>query len=95
MLSYGYFVLRFLDFYKPKPIDTIRKKDMDYFFEVVLAGENFSISRHRQCVSALKYFISFCKLPEFDTEDLKRPKKEQETTFGSILRRNHKAHSGY
>ncbi|WP_411895192.1 tyrosine-type recombinase/integrase [Winogradskyella sp. A2] len=75
--SYGYFVLRFLDFYKPRTIKEIKKSDLDKFFEVVLAGENFSISSHRQCVSALKYLIMHCKLPELDTEDLKRPKKSK------------------
>ena len=75
--AYGYFVLRFMDFYNPKPIDAIEKKDIDLFFEVVLAGENFSISSHRQSVSALKYFISYCQLPDLDAEDLKRPKKSK------------------
>ena len=75
--SYGYFVLRFMDFYNPKPIDAIEKKDIDLFFEVVLAGENFSISSHRQSVSALKYFVSYCQLPDLDAEDLKRPKKSK------------------
>ena len=75
--SYGYFVLRFMDFYKPKSIDTIEKKDIDRFFEVVLAGENFSISSHRQSVSALKYFVSYCQLPDMDADDLIRPKKSK------------------
>jgi len=75
--SYGYFVLRFLDFYKPKVIKDLKKRDLDKFFEVVLAGENFSISSHRQCVSALKYFISYCQLPELEADDLKRPKKSK------------------
>eukprot|EP01093_Parvamoeba_rugata_P002083 TRINITY_DN12609_c0_g1_i1.p1 TRINITY_DN12609_c0_g1~~TRINITY_DN12609_c0_g1_i1.p1 ORF type:complete len:402 (-),score=48.42 TRINITY_DN12609_c0_g1_i1:84-1289(-) len=75
--TYGYFVLRFMDYYKPKAIESIQKKDIDHFFEIVLAGENFSISSHRQCVSALKYFISFCDLPELDAEDLNRPKKSK------------------
>ncbi|MFK7833736.1 MAG: tyrosine-type recombinase/integrase [Winogradskyella sp.] len=75
--SYGYFVLRFLDFHKPKSTETMTKKDLDHFFEVVLAGENFSISSHRQSVSALKYFISFLQLPEFNTESLTRPKKSK------------------
>ncbi|WP_458626495.1 site-specific tyrosine recombinase/integron integrase [Winogradskyella sp. PC D3.3] len=75
--TYGYFVLRFMDYYKPKEIESIQKKDIDHFFEIVLAGENFSISSHRQCVSALKYFISFCDLPELDAEDLNRPKKSK------------------
>ncbi|MBF8150690.1 tyrosine-type recombinase/integrase [Winogradskyella sp. F6397] len=75
--TYGYFVLRFLDQCKPKAISTITKKDIDLFFEVVLAGENYSISSHRQCVSALKYLANFCELPELATEYLKRPKKSK------------------
>lgn len=75
--SYGYFILRFMNFYKPKAIHSIKKKDIDHFFEIVLAGENFSISSHRQCVSALKYFIDYCALPELEADDLKRPKKSK------------------
>ncbi|WP_417860873.1 tyrosine-type recombinase/integrase [Winogradskyella sediminis] len=75
--TYGYFVLRFLYYYKQKDISAIQKKDIDHFFEIVLAGEHFSISSHRQCVSALKYYISYCDLPELVAEDLSRPKKSK------------------
>lgn len=75
--SYGYFILRFMHFYKPQAISAIGKKDIDLFFEVVLAKENFSISSHRQSVSALKYFIDYCQLPELNADDLKRPKKNK------------------
>lgn len=75
--TYGYFVLRFLDLCKPKEISTITKKDIDHFFEIVLAGENYSISSHRQCVSALKYLNNLYELPELETENLKRPKKSK------------------
>lgn len=75
--AYGYFILRFFDLCQSKKIENINKKDVDLFFEVVLAGENYSISSHRQCVSALKYLGDFCELPELETEHLKRPKKSK------------------
>jgi site-specific recombinase XerD len=75
--TYGFFILRFLDFVKPKPIDTWQKGDMDLFFEKVMALENYSISSHRQSVSALKYLGSYCNLEDFDTEGLTRPKKSK------------------
>ncbi|OZV68420.1 site-specific tyrosine recombinase/integron integrase [Winogradskyella aurantia] len=75
--TYGFFILRFLDFVKPKPLDTWQKSDMDLFFEKVMAEENYSISSHRQSVSALKYLGSYCNLEDFDTEGLTRPKKSK------------------
>ncbi|MBO3116585.1 tyrosine-type recombinase/integrase [Winogradskyella sp. DF17] len=75
--TYGYFILRFLDFVTPKAINTWHKSDLDLFFEKVMALENYSISSHRQCVSALKYLGSYCNLENFDTELLTRPKKSK------------------
>ena len=74
---YGYFVLRFLDFIGAKPIEDWTVKDLDLFFDKVLAAEHYSISSHRQCVSALKYLGTYCNLDHFNTEDLKRPKKSK------------------
>jgi len=75
--SYGYFILRFLNYHQPKEINSINQKDIDLFFEVVIAGEKFSISSHRQCVSALKYLLTYCQIPDLNADDLKRPRKSR------------------
>jgi site-specific recombinase XerD len=75
--AYGYFVLRFFEMCKSKKITSVNKKDVDLFFETVIAGENYSISSHRQCVSALKYLSNFCELPQLETEHIERPKKSK------------------
>ena len=43
--------------------------------EEVIAKEHYSISSHRQCISALKHFTAFCNLENFDASNFRRPKK--------------------
>ncbi|WBL24132.1 site-specific tyrosine recombinase/integron integrase [Zunongwangia sp. HGR-M22] len=75
--SYGFFVLRFIDLLKNKAIDDFANVDLDYFMTNVLAKENYSISSHRQCVSALKYLTEFCNVEKFDASEFNRPKKSK------------------
>lgn len=75
--TYGHFTLRFVDFAKDIKPDAWTMKTIDLFLEKVIALENYSISSHRQCVSALKYFTEFCNIAGFDAQNLKRPKKSQ------------------
>ena len=42
-----------------------------------MASENYSISSHRQCVSALKHLGAYCNVENFDTENLEQPKKSK------------------
>ncbi|WP_417887921.1 site-specific tyrosine recombinase/integron integrase [Zunongwangia sp.] len=75
--SYGYFVLRFIHLLKDKDIETWNNRDIDNFMTHVVAAENYSISSHRQCVSAIKYLSVYCNLPDFDATDYNRPKKSK------------------
>jgi site-specific recombinase XerD len=75
--SYGHFILRFIDYVKAIPKQEWTNKNIDLFFENILAKENYSISSHRQCVSALKYFTDYCNMEAFDSSQLKRPKKSK------------------
>lgn len=75
--SYGYFVLRFLDSAKASPMASWNTRSIEHFMENVLAKEQYSISSHRQCVSALKYLTAFCQLDTFDASNFKRPKKSR------------------
>lgn len=75
--TYGYFVLRFLDFAKVQPTDSWNNDTIRLFMEQVIAGENYSISSHRQSVSALKYLTELQDLEGFDASTIKRPKKSR------------------
>ncbi|PTM10722.1 MAG: integrase [Bacteroidetes bacterium] len=73
--SYGYFILRYLNHHRT--IDNIdwNTGSIQFFMEEIIAKEHYSISSHRQCISALKHFTAFCNLENFDASDFKRPKK--------------------
>ncbi|MFD2552536.1 tyrosine-type recombinase/integrase [Bizionia sediminis] len=75
--TYSYFVLRFLFEFKTLQIEGWRTKHIHTFMSKVMAKENYSISSHRQCVSAFKYLTSLLDLPDFDASDFKRPKKDK------------------
>ncbi|MDN3594162.1 site-specific tyrosine recombinase/integron integrase [Zunongwangia endophytica] len=75
--SYGFFVLRFLDLFKFKPVNEYTNRDLDYFMTKVMAEENYSISSHRQGISAFKYLTELCGFEEFDASEYERPKKSR------------------
>ena len=75
--SYGYFCLRFMDLHKNKPIKDFNNRDLDLFMTNVMAKEHYSISSHRQCISALKYLTEFCEIESFDASEYHRPKKSK------------------
>lgn len=74
---YGYFIVRFLYFLKHKPLQDLRNKDVRDYLEQVIAKEKYSISSHRQCVSALKHFAKDHPNTEMDLQFLERPKKDK------------------
>ncbi|PWK17042.1 tyrosine-type recombinase/integrase [Xanthomarina spongicola] len=73
--SYGYFILRYLNLHKDIEKTDWSVRNIQYFMEQVIAKEHYSISSHRQCVSAIKHFTAFCNLDDFDASNFKRPKK--------------------
>lgn len=75
--SYGYFALRFIHRLKEKDIGSWENRDIDDFMTYIMAAEDYSISSHRQCVSAIKYLSSYCNLPDFDASEYTRPKKSK------------------
>lgn len=75
--SYGHFILRFLDFTKESLKAEWNIRTIELFLEKVIAFENYSISSHRQCISALKYFTVFCNIEGFDSQNIERPKKSR------------------
>lgn len=75
--TYGYFVLRFLDFAKTDALESWNNDTIRLFMEQVITRENYSISTHRQSVSALKYLTDLQGLSGFDATAIKRPKKSR------------------
>lgn len=71
--TYLNFTRKFLQVYPENT--TYSREDLDRFIEEQIAGKDYSISSHRQCVSALKHFFEFSGLALFDMSKLKRPSK--------------------
>lgn len=72
--TYYNFVLKFLSF-QTKPVAEITNRDVELFVEEVIAGRGYSISSHRQCISALKLFAELHPQAIFDAEKFETPKK--------------------
>lgn len=73
--TYRHFILRFLSFARAIAPGLWNQALIERFMEQVMAKEAYSISSHRQCVSALKHFTAYCQLEAFDASDFVRPKK--------------------
>lgn len=74
---YSYLVADFVEFCKGKPIDSIVLRDVQLFVESVVAKRPFSISTHRQFVSALKQLKLYAPEISFDQVNLTRPKRSK------------------
>ena len=73
---YGGFVLKFLKFVKKIPLAEITNEEVRLFVQWIIVEKNYSISSHRQLVSAIKHFAKFCPACMIDSEELKRPNKD-------------------
>lgn len=71
--TYANFAAKFLKMYPDRLSFT--ESDVARFNEEQIAGRHYSISSHRQCITALKHYFEFSGLALFETDKLKRPKK--------------------
>lgn len=73
--TYFTFVADFFDYIKDTPLSTLTNRDVEKFIEDVFIPRKYSISTHRQFISAIKLFKAF--YPECPIEEiaLKRPKR--------------------
>ena len=71
--TYSSFVHSFLKFHHEK--ENYTHRDVARFIESEVALKRYSISTHRQCISALKHYFEFNENALFDLNALKRPKK--------------------
>jgi integrase/recombinase XerD len=75
--TYGTFIADFLNYIGNAPIEELTNRDVEKFIEDVFIPKKYSISTHRQLISAIKLFVAFypkCKIQELD---LKRPKRSK------------------
>ncbi|WP_338732006.1 tyrosine-type recombinase/integrase [Mangrovimonas cancribranchiae] len=75
--TYGYFILRFAHYHRLLAISKWDNSCLDKFMSNVMYNENYSISSHRQCVSAIKYLTAFCDMDTFDASEFERPKRDK------------------
>ena len=75
--TYVNFIRLFLNFYADRPIESIDNRSIELFIEQVIAGNNYSISSHRQCIGALKHFSHLRSNLAFEPDLLQRPKKDK------------------
>lgn len=74
--TYHTFVRKFLEFNK-KELAKISNRDIEIFVENVIANNKYSVSSHRQCISALKHFCGLYDVEGIDIKAFERPKKSK------------------
>ncbi|GGK40362.1 MULTISPECIES: tyrosine-type recombinase/integrase [Flavobacteriaceae] len=75
--TYSVFIADFLDYIKDKPLNTLTNRDVELFVEDVFIPKKYSISTHRQFISALKLFKLFYPESKIEALNLIRPKKSK------------------
>ncbi len=74
--TYASFIYKLLKFQK-KPISEYTNRDLELFIENKIAKQDYSISTHRQCISALKQFEMLHKLEALNVDEISRPNKSK------------------
>lgn len=74
---YSSFMADFLEYQKAKPINSLTKRDVEVFIEGFLAPRHYSISTHRQFISAVKVFIKFYPDTLINDLELERPRRSK------------------
>ena len=75
--TYSVFVGDFLIYIKDKSLQSVSNRDVELFIEDVFIPRNYSISTHRQFISALKLFKQFYPTCGIEELTLTRPKKSR------------------
>lgn len=75
--TYFTFVADFFDYIQEIDIVTINNRTVELFIEDVFIPKKYSISSHRQFISAMKLFKAFYPECAIDEIQLKRPKKSK------------------
>jgi len=75
--TYTSFTKDFLHFTYQKPLDELNNDDIRKFVEDFLVPKKYSISSHRQFISAMKLFGQFLSNSNINPEELERPNRSR------------------
>jgi len=75
--TYFTFVADFFDYIKDTPLASLTNRTVEKFIEDVFIPRKYSISTHRQFISAIKLFKTFYPECKIEQLELKRPKKSK------------------
>ena len=75
--TYYNFILKLVDFLGDRNVADLSHRDIELFIEQRIAAENYALSTHRQCISAIKHFLELYDCGKIDTAAIKRPKKSR------------------
>ena len=75
--TYYNFVLKFIDFIGSRQVSELKNRDIELFVEQRIAAENYAISTHRQCISAIKHFLQLYDSANIELSEIKRPSKSR------------------
>jgi len=75
--TYFTFIADFLDFVNDIPFDNLTNRDVERFIEQVFVPRKYSISTHRQFISAVKLFIKFYPNSKIENLALTRPNRSK------------------
>lgn len=75
--TYYQFIYLFVAHIGNKPVKELTNRDVALFMQQKMAGHNYAISSHRQCVSAIKHFIALYPETQIDAVEGMRPAKSR------------------
>jgi site-specific recombinase XerD len=75
--TYFTFIANFLEFINDIPLEDLTNRDVEHFIEDVFVPRKYSISTHRQFISAMKLFIIFYPNTHIENLSLTRPKRSK------------------
>jgi site-specific recombinase XerD len=73
--TYSVFIVDFLKFIQGRPMETVNDTDVRLFIEQQVKRKQYSISTHRQLVSAIKHFGALFIESAIEIENIRRPYK--------------------
>lgn len=74
--TYLNFIEQLLRYHSTK-LENLSHRDIETFIEAKIAGKDYAVSTHRQCVSALKHFANLHRFPKIDPGAIISPRKDK------------------